>query len=114
MKSLKFRPELADMILAGEKTITWRLFDDKDLQTGDQVELLRWDTGEKFGIAHLKAVREKQFKDLASEDRLGHEKFKSDQEMYATYERYYGKPIGPETKLKIIELQLEQDDYPAV
>lgn len=40
MKTLKFRSHLADLILKGEKDVTWRLFDDKDLTIGDQLELL--------------------------------------------------------------------------
>lgn len=31
-KALKFTPELSAKILSGEKTSTWRLFDDKNLQ----------------------------------------------------------------------------------
>lgn len=35
-KTLKFTPELSAKILSGEKTSTWRLFDDKNLQKGDR------------------------------------------------------------------------------
>jgi len=37
MKTVKFRPDLAQLIMDGKKTTTWRLFDDKDLQAGDVV-----------------------------------------------------------------------------
>lgn len=60
MKGLKFRKELADIILAGEKNVTWRLFDDKDLREGDAVSLINWDTGEEFAQAKLTEVREKK------------------------------------------------------
>jgi len=34
MKTLKFAPDLCAQILAGTKTSTWRLFDDKNLMGG--------------------------------------------------------------------------------
>ena len=40
MKTLKFEPELAEKILSGEKTTTWRLWDDKALKAGDSVEFI--------------------------------------------------------------------------
>ena len=44
MKTLKFAPPLAKMILEGNKTATWRLFDDKDLQPGDKLNLQNGET----------------------------------------------------------------------
>ena len=38
MKTLKFKQCLVDQILRGEKTSTWRLFDDKDLNIGEKIE----------------------------------------------------------------------------
>jgi predicted transcriptional regulator len=40
LKSLKFRPELAKMILDSTETTTWRMFDDKDLKEGDVVDFI--------------------------------------------------------------------------
>ena len=37
-KSIKFRDNLAKLVLAGEKDLTWRLFDDKDFKEGDEVD----------------------------------------------------------------------------
>jgi len=57
MKSIKFRSRLADLIISGTKTATWRLMDDKDLQIGDAISFVNWETGEEFGtgeITHLK------------------------------------------------------------
>lgn len=50
MKTIKFRPALAKLIIEGKKTTTWRLFDDKNLQVGDVVELVNWETKEVFGL----------------------------------------------------------------
>jgi hypothetical protein len=40
MKTLKFRKTLSELILKGEKTATWRLFDDKNLKEGDEIVLV--------------------------------------------------------------------------
>ena len=40
MKILKFKNELVSLISSGEKDSTWRLFDDKNLQEGDEVILV--------------------------------------------------------------------------
>ena len=64
MKTLKFKPELAELILAGKKTSTWRLFDDKDLQTDDVVSFVNSDTMEQFALAKLSEVNEKELGEM--------------------------------------------------
>ncbi|HLP86774.1 MAG TPA: ASCH domain-containing protein [Candidatus Paceibacterota bacterium] len=106
-KVVKFRDKLAKLILAGEKNLTWRLFDDKDLKKGDIVDLVNWNTGEKFGEAKLTDVYEKKMGEVEESDFDGHEKFTSDEEMYQTYRTYYGDKVGPETIVKIIRFELK-------
>jgi hypothetical protein len=113
-KTMKFRDVLADLVLAGEKTSTWRLFDDKDLQAGEEVEFINWNTGEKFAEAVLVSVREKQLGTLEPADFEGHEKFESAQAMYDAYRTYYGREVGPETAVKIIQFELKQDSDPGL
>ena len=105
-KTLKFRSHLAELILNGEKDATWRLFDDKNLSEGDEVELINWNTGEKFGEAILVKVWEKRMGDLEDSDFDGHEKFASEDEMYANYRTYYGDRVGPDTIVKIIRFEV--------
>lgn len=105
-KVIKFRDHLAKLVLAGEKDLTWRLFDDKDLTVGDVVELVNWNTGEVFGRAELIDVWEKKMNALTESDFDGHEKFASEEELYATYRTYYGDKVGPETIVKIIRFKL--------
>jgi uncharacterized protein YqfB (UPF0267 family) len=47
-KTLKFQHSLVPQILAGTKTATWRLWDDKNLTTGDIIDFLDTTSGEKF------------------------------------------------------------------
>jgi hypothetical protein len=83
MKTVKFKPELAKLILDGKKTATWRLFDDKDLQGGDAIQLMNKETGKIFGHAVITEVVTKPIKDLNDADWEGHERFSSEEEMYA-------------------------------
>jgi hypothetical protein len=40
VKTLKFQHDLAELILKGEKTSTWRLYDDKDLSVDDVIKII--------------------------------------------------------------------------
>lgn len=106
MKVLHFRKVLADMILGGEKTLTQRFFDDKDIKVGDLIEMRAWETDKPFAKVRVKEVWEKKLGDLNRDDWEGHEKFSSTSEMYATYSRYYNRPIGPDDTVKIIRFEL--------
>lgn len=103
MKSLKFAPHLVPLILSGEKTTTWRLFDDKDLQTGDELEFINKETGEAVGKAKITSVSLRTLGTLTDEDWVGHEKFKDEEDMFAHYRHYYpNEVVNADTVLKII------------
>jgi hypothetical protein len=106
MKTLKFSKNLIPSILSGEKTTTWRCFDDKDLKEGDEVLFLEHETKKPFAKVKLVEIKEKTFKELNEEDREGHEKFKNDEEMLKTYSEYYKTEITPDTPLKIIKFKI--------
>lgn len=102
MKTLKFKPHLCEQILSDEKTSTWRLFDDKDLQVGDVVEFLNQETQESIGQANITLVATKTLGTLTETDWEGHERYPSNEAMYETYRSYYGDQVGPDSELKII------------
>jgi hypothetical protein len=106
MKTVKFRPHLIPIVLSGEKTSTWRLFDDKDLKEGDELSLLNWETKEEFARAIITKVEEKKLKDLEESDFEGHEKFESEEKMYETYRKYYGDKVTPDTIVKMVDFKL--------
>src|SRR3989338_10782846 len=102
MKILKFRNHLALKILSGEKTVTWRLFDDKDLRVGDKLVFQNWNTGENFAETEIVEVREKKLGKLTDADFERHEKFESEEDMYQHYREYYGEAVNGDTVVKIV------------
>lgn len=105
-KTIKFRDYLVPLVLSGEKDSTWRLFDDKDLKEGDEVDLINWNTLEKFSEAIIVSTKEKMLKDLVDSDFDGHERFESEEKMYEEYRKYYGDKVTPESVVKIIKFKL--------
>lgn len=106
MKTLKFKDHLARMILKGEKTCTWRFFDDKDLKKDDELVLINADTGEEFARALILLVYEKMIGDIDGADFVGHEPFESEEEMYRIYKSYYGEKVNKETLMKIVRFRI--------
>jgi hypothetical protein len=106
MKTLKFDSILADLILKGEKTSTWRLFDDKDLKAGDDITLIRRPKLEPFAKANITRVIEKPLGRLTDDDKDGHERYGSEDEMYQTLQGYYEHPIDSKTPVKVIHFKI--------
>jgi hypothetical protein len=105
-KTLKFTSDLVPLILSGTKTITWRLWDDKDLSAGDQVVFVDRSTSREFAHVRIISVVEKKLGELTPADTSGHEAYTNDEDMYDTYARYYGRPVMSETVVKIVRFEL--------
>lgn len=108
-KTLKFVPKLVPLVLSGEKTSTWRLFDDKNLQEGDELEFVNKETGEAFAHATIVSVREKRLGDITPEDEVadGHERYESDEDRLKAYRGYYGDEVTPDSMVKMVKYQLQ-------
>ncbi|MDD5437796.1 MAG: ASCH domain-containing protein [Patescibacteria group bacterium] len=106
MKTLKFASNLVPLILSSEKISTWRLFDDKDLQIGDELAFINKETGEEFAKAHITSMSIKPLSQVTPGDYEGHEKYSSIDEMLETYKKYYGDKVTPETEVKILKFEL--------
>jgi ribonuclease HI len=108
MKTLKFDHELAGLILKGEKTSTWRLYDDKDLSVDDAIKVVdkvnpdEPTTWQVIGTAKVTEVTEKKLGSVSDEDMAGHEAFDSKEQMLNTYKTYYGERVTFDTPVKII------------
>ncbi len=108
MKTLKFENNLVSLVLSGAKDSTWRLFDDKDLKTGDELLLINRHTGEQFAKATIVSTREKRLGDLQDSDFEGHERFESEEKMYEAYKTYYGDRVTSDSIIKIIKFALQK------
>ena len=107
MKTLKFVPELVPLILSGEKTSTWRFFDDKDLRVGDKLSLVNKTTGEEFAQAKIVTVREKTLAQIDDADFVsGHERYESPEMMLEACRSYYGDMVTMDTPVKLIKFEL--------
>jgi hypothetical protein len=106
MKTLKFASKLVPLVLSGEKTVTWRLFDDKDLKVDDDLIFVDKGTGEEFAGARITSIMEKALGDITSEDEVGHESFRDAEERFITYCKYYGDRVTQDTIVKMLEFEL--------
>lgn len=106
MKILKFAPKLVPLVLSGEKTCTWRMFDEKDFTVGDEVSFVGG--GKEFAKGLITTSREKRLGDITSEDEIndGHERFSSAEERLETYRGYYGDRVTSDTLVKILKFEL--------
>jgi len=109
MKTLKFAPELVPLVLSGEKTATWRLFDDKNLDVGDTLQFIDSAVGRHFAKAVITEVAEKKLGELTEQDWEGHERFATKEDMYATYQKYYNQPVDSNTLVKMVRFKLTQE-----
>lgn len=108
MKTLKFKSELVEKILSGEKTSTWRLFDDKDLQVGDKLDFVNSDTKKSFGTGIITGLEEKTLGTVEEADFDGHETYGSKEEMYEDFKGYYGDRITSKSPLKIVRFSFNK------
>ena len=110
MKGLKFKPHLVASILQGAKTVTWRLFDDKDLQTGDRLKFFNAETGEKFCDAVVTETYEKNLGEIGETDfEKGHERYVDPEAMLQEYRKYYPqKEVNWDTEVKMVRFNVIQ------
>jgi ribonuclease HI len=116
MKTLKVNHELAEFIRSGGKTITWRLYDDKDLSVNDEVELVdkidarNPSTWRVMGIARITKIVQKRLADIHESDFEGQRAFQTQHEMLKAYKSYYGADVSTDTPVKIIHFSFKPVD----
>jgi ribonuclease HI len=115
MKKLKLDHTLAELVLKGEKTTTWRLFDDKDLSVNDQLLLIdkinpkdpkTWKT---IGTATIDKIVQKRLGDITEADMEGQERFASKEEVLTTFQRYYGSDVTWHTPVKMVHFNFSAE-----
>jgi len=106
--TLKFTPELTQLIQDGKKWSTIRL-EAKDLQVGDFAKLQTRSSATEvrsFAIAKITKVRQMKLKDIPV-DLEGHEKYGTHDEKLADYKRYYGDTVTQDTEFTIYDFTPE-------
>lgn len=101
--SLKFTPELTQLILDGQKTSTVQL-EPKDLKVGDIAEFFTRDDSDvtPFGHAKITNIRTMKLVDIPN-DLEGHEPMESNEAKLLKYSEYYGDDITLETEFTIYD-----------
>lgn len=108
MKKLKLEHRFAELIIQGKVKSTWRLFDDKDLSIGDEVELIdkvqsdRPGTWRTIGVAHINKIVEKRLGDVDQTDMDNHSRYDSPETAVKAFRRYYGDDVTAATPVKMI------------
>ena len=119
MKKLKLDHMPAELVAAGKKTSTWRLFDDKDLSVNDRVQLIdkvdpgRPDTWKVIGIATINRVTERRLADITDADLSEGGVFVTRKDMLATYRNYFGPNVTWQTPVKIIDFDFSPSAQPS-
>jgi len=110
MKTLKFNHAEAQAILAGQKTVTWRLYDDKDLSVNDDIKIIDQanhdDPASWKIIGHAKVTElvEKLLGDINARDMTAQDITDKNQ-VLAKYQGYYGHRVNWGTVLKIVHFE---------
>jgi hypothetical protein len=107
MKILKFTSQLIPPLLSGEKTTTWRLFDDKRLSLWDDLEFRRSEDNEVIGYGTIASLSEKKISEMNEEDYDGHEQFKNTEEIITNLKKYYGNNVDENSIIKIIHFSFK-------
>lgn len=108
MKKLKLDHGLAELVLKGEKTSTWRIFDDKDLSVNDRVLLIdkvdphRPETWKDIGVATINTVVQKRLGEIGEADMDERNEYTSREDMLRDFQKYYGSDVSWETPVKIL------------
>src|SRR4051812_24505708 len=109
MKKLKLDHETAQRVAAGQQTVTWRLYDDKDLAVNDEVSLIdkldsaKPATWKPIGTAHIKRIIEKRLGDISQADyQEGYGPEVTPEQRLQTFRDYYGSQVGWDTPVKMV------------
>ncbi|MBP7822766.1 ASCH domain-containing protein [Candidatus Gracilibacteria bacterium] len=108
MKTLKFATHLIPYLLSGEKTSTWRLFDDKNLSLGDELEFRNSENNQIVGYGKITSLEEKKICKMAQRDFDGHEKFDSIEEIIKNFRKYYGDGVDENSMVKVIHFSFKK------
>jgi ribonuclease HI len=103
IKTLKFKSELVEPITSGKVYKTWRLFDDKQLEVDDILQLVNSDTKQEIGYAKITKITIKHLADLDETDMRGHKYYHGIEEIVTKFKKFYGPKVNSASVVKAIE-----------
>ncbi len=106
VKKVKFRSSHFTKISPNYTNITWRFFDEKNLQKGDELILVNSDTDREAGRGIVLEVFEKRLGLVDRVDFPTHEVYHTRDKLYETYRGYYGDIVTLDTLVKIVKFKL--------
>lgn len=113
MKRIQLDHGLAQMVLSGEKTSTWRLYDSDDMTVNDGVVIIdkvnpeQPQTWKAIGTGRINKIIEKRMGDIQDADYDGHEHHGSPEARLAFYRAVYGDRVTWDTPVKMIHFSFE-------
>lgn len=108
MKRIQLEHGLAQMVLAGEKTSTWRLYDTDDMTVNDEVVIIdklkadQPQTWKPIGTGRINKIIEKRMGDIDDADYDGHERHETPLARLEFYKGLYGDRVSWDTPVKMI------------
>jgi ribonuclease HI len=103
IKTLKFKSEIVEPITSGKVYKTWRLFDDKQLEVDDILQLVNSDTKQEIGYARITKITIKHLADLDEADMRGHRQYNDIEEIVTKFKKFYGPKVNSASVVKVIE-----------
>ena len=119
MKKLKFDHTNAKSIVSGDRTVTYRFKDDKDIAVGDRVEVVdkvevdepaKWEIP---GYVEVIGIEELPLKDVELEKFGADKGMVSKENMIKLFQRYYGEGISDKSSIKEIHFTFDHSSTDA-
>lgn len=114
MKTIKLDHQLAQQVVKGIKTSTWRMYDDKNIAVGDRLGIIdKIDPGNPqtwkvVAYATVDQVTEKRLGDVKINENKGHNDYESQDAMLQEFQHYYGPQVDLKTPIKLINFSITQ------
>ena len=108
MKALKLTHDQAQETLEGKRQSTWRMYDDKEIHVGDNLELIdkvnpqNPSTWRPIGVATITEVHEKRLGSIATADYEDANEELVPDELLSQFQKFYGPQVTFDTPVKII------------
>ena len=99
---------MAELVVAGKSTSTWRLYDDKDLSIDDDVTLIDKvnpndrSTWRPVGTAHINELIQNRLGDITAADGNNTTDLSKPEKLLKTFQLYYGPQVTLKTPIKIV------------